>query len=390
MPSFRRHDPSRSRPGGQSLVEFALILPVLLLLTLVAIDFGRVYLGWVNLQNVARIAANYAANNPTAWTAPVDASKQADFARLIGNDVAAINCTLGAPPAPTFPGGTGIGGTARVEISCTFGIITPVISGILGNSIPVSASAVFPVKSGGVSGIPVGGGAGGGNAPTAEFVGAPTSGTAPLDVTFTDLSVNAPIAWTWNFGDGNSSNLQNPAHTYASPGTYTVSLTATNAAGFDTETKSAYIVVSGTSAADFSATPLSGNAPLAVSFTDLSTGSPTSWSWTFGDGGTSSSQNPSHTYTSAGTYTVTLAVNGPNGPASQTKTGYVVVGAAQCVMPNVSDGNTRKNAAITILTGNPYNFTVTPIGGPGNWKVRVQSPQGGLTVACGSPVEIYE
>ena len=55
------------RRRGQSLVEFAIVLPILLYLTLVALDFGRVYLGWINLQSMSRIAANLAANNPTAW-----------------------------------------------------------------------------------------------------------------------------------------------------------------------------------------------------------------------------------------------------------------------------------------------------------------------------------
>ncbi len=55
------------RRRGQSLVEFAIVLPILLFLTLVALDFGRVYLGWINLQSMSRIAANLAANNPTAW-----------------------------------------------------------------------------------------------------------------------------------------------------------------------------------------------------------------------------------------------------------------------------------------------------------------------------------
>src|SRR6476659_5639717 len=57
----------REKSLGQSLVEFALVLPVMLLLMLTALDFGRVYLGYINLQNMARIAANFAADNPSAW-----------------------------------------------------------------------------------------------------------------------------------------------------------------------------------------------------------------------------------------------------------------------------------------------------------------------------------
>lgn len=76
--------------------------------------------------------------------------------------------------------------------------------------------------------------------------------------------------------------------------------------------------------ADFSGTPVSGAAPLAVTFTDLTIGTPTAWSWDFGDGGTSSSQNPSHTYTVAGTYTVTLIASKTGATSTATHTNYVV------------------------------------------------------------------
>src|SRR6185503_19733408 len=68
----------RGRSRGQSVVEFALIVPVLLLLMLVAIDFGRIYLGWVNLQQMSRIAANDAADHASAWQLPDTAAKQAN------------------------------------------------------------------------------------------------------------------------------------------------------------------------------------------------------------------------------------------------------------------------------------------------------------------------
>jgi len=80
-------------------------------------------------------------------------------------------------------------------------------------------------------------------APVADFTGTPTSGVAALAVSFTDASTNTPTAWSWNFGDSNTSTLQNPSHTYNGTGYYTVSLTATNAAGSDGETKTNYITV---------------------------------------------------------------------------------------------------------------------------------------------------
>ena len=77
--------------------------------------------------------------------------------------------------------------------------------------------------------------------------------------------------------------------------------------------------------ADFSGSPTIGCAPLTVNFTDLSTGDPTSWSWTFGDGGSSSDQNPLHQYTSAGCYDVSLTVSNDGGDDTETKKKYVTV-----------------------------------------------------------------
>ncbi|TAJ44612.1 PKD domain-containing protein [Methanofollis fontis] len=81
------------------------------------------------------------------------------------------------------------------------------------------------------------------SAPVANFTASTTSGTVPLTVQFTDTSSGNPTNWSWTFGDNTTSTAQHPAHTYTAPGTYTVDLTATNAAGNDTETKSGYITV---------------------------------------------------------------------------------------------------------------------------------------------------
>lgn len=92
------------------------------------------------------------------------------------------------------------------------------------------------------AGAAVGGG-GGPVAPVAAFTGTPTSGTAPLLVAFTDQSTGSPTSWSWNFGDGGTSTAQNPSYTYSTAGTYTVTLTASNTAGSDGETKTNYITV---------------------------------------------------------------------------------------------------------------------------------------------------
>ncbi len=85
-------------------------------------------------------------------------------------------------------------------------------------------------------------------APVAAFTGTPTSGVAPLTVNFTDQSTGPPTSWSWTFGDGGTSTLQNPSHTYTTAGTYTVSLTATNSVGSDNETKTNYITATEPSA----------------------------------------------------------------------------------------------------------------------------------------------
>jgi uncharacterized membrane protein (UPF0182 family) len=77
----------------------------------------------------------------------------------------------------------------------------------------------------------------------AEFMGAPTSGLEPLVVQFTDQPMGTVATWSWDFGDGQTSDEQNPSHTYQSAGIYTVSLTVTGPAGSDTETKTNYITV---------------------------------------------------------------------------------------------------------------------------------------------------
>jgi PKD repeat protein len=112
--------------------------------------------------------------------------------------------------------------------------------------------------------------------PVASFTAEPGSGYVPLEVTFTDTSTNA-TSWSWDFGDGNTSADQNPQHTYISTGNYTVRLTAANSAGSDTAEDSVTVIMPDPPAADFTASPTSGDNPLTVQFTDNSTGPPASW-----------------------------------------------------------------------------------------------------------------
>jgi len=162
--------------------------------------------------------------------------------------------------------------------------------------------------------------------PVAGFVSTGATGSNPLSVKFVDASTNSPTSWVWSFGDGGSSIEQNPTHTYTSKGTFTVTMTATNSGGSNTVTKDAYVTVSQDSVAptaSFVATTTSGFTPFTVKFVDTSVNGPTSWVWTFGDGNSVFVQNPTHTYTSEGTYTVTLTATNSMGSSTATKLDYI-------------------------------------------------------------------
>jgi PKD repeat protein len=158
-----------------------------------------------------------------------------------------------------------------------------------------------------------------GMAPKAAFVGNPTTGGTPLAVAFTDQSAGQVTAWKWDFGDGQGSTEQNPSHTYWTSGVYNVILTVSNDYGSSDVTKGQYITVSGDLVSKFVADPSSGKAPLAVRFTDKSTGSPTAWAWDFGDGSKSTDQYPSHTFTTSGSYDVKLTITRGTQTASSTQ-----------------------------------------------------------------------
>lgn len=360
------------RPRGQSLVEFALVLPLLILLLLTVVDFGRAYMGWVQLNNAARVAANYAALHPDAWGVPGNAVEQANYATLITNDSAGANCASPiTPPAPTFPGGTTIGAPARVDLSCSFRLLVTSLPGfgqILPNPMTLPATASFPVRAGTLDVVPA---SCTGTKPTAVISPSIASGVAPLAVTFTDASTGSPTSWSWSFGDDVTASGPGPfTHTYTSAGTFPAVLTVGNACGFSSA--STTITVSDALTADFVGDPLLGHKPLQVAFTDKSVGGPTSWAWDFGDGGSSAAQNPSHTYSANGVYTVTLTISNGTATASAKKTTYVEVG---CVVPNFAD--VHLSDAQSVWTGAGFPASSLTKVGSGNSKIKSQSVPGG-------------
>jgi PKD repeat protein/Flp pilus assembly protein TadG len=414
------------RTRGQSLVEFALTLPVILLLTLVALDFGRVYLGYINVQNMARIAANYAANNPDAWTASSNPTIQAKrlalqtkYKNQILSDASASNCRLpqvgGAstvpPPSFTDENSDGaantLGDRVTVQISCTFDVITPGIANILGGHVAVTAESNFPVKAGMsyVDDATSGGGAP--ILPNAAFTGngilsSQTAGAVaisdanPYTVEFRDTSGGVPNAWLWDFGDGTTSMLEDPLdHTFSCPAppcTFQVTLTASNANG----SSKAYMDVTTLdgSLVAFAADKTLIKPNTIVNFTDKSTPGGTKFGWDFDNDGSidSTVENPSHAYTATGTYSVTLTVDypSPTGQTSLTKTSYISVQVGLCTVPSLT--TLRFNDADPVFRGAPYNFTghvVRDTGAPsGNFLILIQSLTATSLAPCDSDIAV--
>ena len=192
-------------------------------------------------------------------------------------------------------------------------------------------------------------------------------------------------------GDGTiDSTIQNPTFTYNSIGLYSVSLTVTNAASATaTLTKTNYIGASTPPATvSFTGTPLSGNAPLTVQFTDTSTGSPTVWQWDFQNDGVvdSTAQNPAFMYTIAGTYAVKLTVTNAGGPSSLVKPNYVSVTVPTCVVPNFI--NTSSSNAQTTWSGAGFTTTVNFQQGGLPWIIKSQNVVAGSSVFCTSNITV--
>ena len=217
----------------------------------------------------------------------------------------------------------------------------------------------------------------------ADFTATPTTAAIPLEVQFTDTSAGTPTAWQWDFdNDGTiDSTEQNPSFTYTTPGNYSVKLTASNDSASHDCIKSNFVVAVGSPLPDFSATPTSGPVSLAVQFTDTTANNPTSWAWDFGDGNSSTQQNPLHTYNSVGTYTVALTATNSAGTATETKTDFV-----QVFPPVVAGFSTSVNSGVVPF---PVTFTNLSTGatsyvwdfGDGSATVTTESPTHAYTSA---------
>jgi PKD repeat protein len=210
-------------------------------------------------------------------------------------------------------------------------------------------------------------------APIAYCWGNVTTGAGPLTVIFTDGSGNTPTSWNWSFGDGSTSTVQTPTHTYGAVSvstSYTVSLIVSNGFGTSTATRINYIQVTPATLipnAGFYGIPTTGNGPLTVYFTDTSANNPSSWNWTFGDGSTSTLENPTTIYPAAAnatSYTVTLVATNAYGSSTSTLSNYIyVTNAAPFQGGIIWDWDSTATTPVTALKSGylyVYNYTGAP------------------------------
>ncbi len=262
LPLRRRFGEKHTRGHrGQGMVEFALILPLVVLLLVMAIDFGRVFFGWVALHNAVRIGADFAANNREYWDAMPAAfeDQRQQYEDLIENDLQSLNCELPSPdpvPEPVFSGFED-GDLVQAEVSCSFGLLTPLAESVLGGPVAMTVRTEFALNRTIQGGLPDGGAGGPPEPPPA--CSAPVTGIATEpDASGGQVNINTgqtvifsddselgddcgTPTYAWDFGELGTEDTKGPHEkTFTNPGppafkNFTVTLTVTTVYGSDTE-----------------------------------------------------------------------------------------------------------------------------------------------------------
>lgn len=375
---MRRRNPTarslllpRSGAGGQALVELALIVPVMLLLLLIAVDFGRLFFSYVEINNAAREGAQFASVSPTdcggtpclSTSGIATHASQERNSQVLGGGAAGITVTLTCAKADgtatacsnATVGGAGTGNTVTVNAQQNFSFLTPLINQFFNNNLQVSASTTavvlgFAASGGGTPPV-------GCSLPTASFEVTVTSGRT----VFANPSASTPSSgicnlsgynWTWGgpgaLTDGVPLDEDPPgsglyqsvgsatgdSYTYAGDGTYQITLVVTNQAGSSTTTRTITVpktvtVTCQKPTANFDWTVPSNK---TYRYRDQSTVTDavhcpiTDWLWTFTDKGNpplqSNAQNPADvTYGNNSSHPVTLTVTNLGGSTTITLNG---------------------------------------------------------------------
>jgi len=216
-------------------------------------------------------------------------------------------------------------------------------------------------------------------------------------IAFTDLSTGSPVSWSWSFTpstityeNGTTASSQNPDVSFDAPGFYTVELEATYAIGSSIETKVDYIEALDPTAApvaEFEASQMNPSTADTVTFTDLSSNSPTSWDWTFTpatvtylNGTASTSQHPDVRFDAAGLYTVELTATNSIGSGTETKTDYVDVWLTMTVAVTADPDE--------LCYGDWSQLDAIPAGGTGGYTYSWTSDPAGFTSTVQNPVVV--
>lgn len=378
----RRSDTRTSR--GQALVEFALILPILVLLLVLALDVGRVFFGWVGLHNAARIAANDAGQSPDAWSGSGIASKQADYRQMVANDLNAMNCfppdmqpwEPSDVPPPSFENKQGtadpyeIGDHAVVDLDCQFDLIFPLAENLLGNQLNIGASSQFAVRGGLIAGVPVG--------PAPPPGSTPTCATGAIVPLLKGMTVaEARVAWS--------------VATFT--GTFNPTSTADDSNIVDDQNTSPATIPGDCAAKTTSVTVIHSPAPTCATgeivVPSLVTLTVAQARVKWNDAGFTGSFTP---VTGQDTQVVSSQSTSTGRSAGQcsTATTLVVVGygpppASTCTAPDMTGAT--KAAASAAYTGASFTGTFKSTG-PGSGTVTSQSLVGGQPYPCTSGVTV--
>lgn len=333
----------RKRSRGQAVVEFAIILPIFMLLLLIALDFGRLFFSYIEISNAAREAVAFGSNNPTNSAGMLAKAQQETNSQAQGGEhpislaAACVDTTGATITCSSAGGGAGAGNTITVTVSEPFSFLTPLINQFFGGSFSIgtSASAVALVLPPSTSA-------------TAPPGCAPPS-SAIIGVSGSDLVINVDgsgsqpnsglcriSGYNWNFGDGATdvSYATGTSHTYAGAGTYTVTLTVTNQGGSATATTTVTLPLSKTCLAPqavFSIAPPAGKAGVTTFGYDANASTNMTiaachpaYAWSFGDGTSGpNAVTTTHQYGggwSGKTVTVQLTVTNDAGSGQATQT----------------------------------------------------------------------
>ena len=385
--AMRLRAAQRPRTRGQALVETALLLPIILILLLGAIDFGRLFFGWTSLHQAVRIGANFAATH-----ADMTADERLRYEDLINGDLAELNCELDTPiPNPTYTTSAGapvadpgLGDFANLTLGCDFSPITPLGAIFFGDPIAMSASSTFPIRLGCV------------NCPTpAPATPPPTPLQCRVVPNVTGLSVaGARLAWAAagfdpaNFVPLTGRNFETVASFVVTEDDPLSTCTFPTLAIFSSD-----IVVT--------ITPINPNPPTPPCTTvpnligTLVGGAASAWSGAgftgtlTADGGPPSSVAPNRVITGqVTTPTSTIGV----GCLDPTATVNVVTGAPlptppplPCRVPNLINLRRAEGLAEWIEEGfSSGNYSPTT----GNFKIGTQSLVGGTYVTCGASITV--